>query len=247
VDAIDPDTGAPVRARAVELELREAERELQRREEPPAVQPTTRPVDRPPQQSPAEPGAPAARPSRSGRLIAAASVTAIVLLLAGFAFGRLTPAPEVGADSGSQPLSAGSTAGPTVPSGRAPGLYVFGGKQGPDDIPPVPLGFGVAAASTRSLGNFAPAPDNALTFAARTVGGLVCLAVVLADLTSSMTCVTQAQYSSEGIRLRLTTPQTLPSPDYGGPRQPVYFEYYWSRDGALRMTSNGGELPVIGG
>jgi len=163
-------------------------------------------------------------------MIAAASVVALLLSAGGFALGRVSPA----AVPTSTPGATSASASPRP----APGLEIFDGSQEPEDVPHVLLGSGVAPASTRSFGNFGSTPEDALTYVARTVSGLVCLAVVLPDLTNSMTCVSEPRYSAKGLRLRLGTSQTVPNPAPEGAPQPVFYEYFWARDGSLAVTSN---------
>lgn len=237
VDALDPISGEPLRLRANELELLEAERRLQSLEHPavelvPPVPPVPPVEDAPefPGDQPGERREPASRRAWTSGMIAAASVIAIVLSAGGFALGRVSPA----ARPTPTPVAASASAAPRP----APGLEIFNGTQEPEDVPLVLLGSGVDPTSIRSFGNFGSTPEDALTYVARTVSGLVCLAVVLPDRTNSMTCVSEPRYSAEGLRLRLSTAETVPNPDSEGAPQPVFYEYFWARDGSLAMTSN---------
>jgi hypothetical protein len=122
--------------------------------------------------------------------------------------------------------------------GRAAGLAVFDAPQRVEDIPPVLLGSGVAPATTRSFGSAGATAGVGRTYVARTVSGLVCLAIVLPDQTSSMSCVAGDRFSAEGLRLRVTTSQRVPSAGSGGQPQVAFYEYYWSRAGTLSVESN---------
>ncbi|MFM9918592.1 hypothetical protein [Lacisediminihabitans sp. H27-G8] len=238
VDAIDPDSGASLRLRANELELRNAERQLRKLTQPndipdprvAAVVTTDAREEEPRSEMPThERAEPFTRRSRPIGLIAAASVVGLLLAAGGFTLGRVQP-PE----SQPAPVAPSASAAPS----RSPGLEVLDSVQTPDDVPAVLLGSGIAPSTIRSFGNFGSTSQDALTYVARTVSGLVCLAVVLPDHTNSLTCVSESRFSAEGLRLRLSTAETVPAPDDEGVAEPVYYEYYWANDGSLSMSSN---------
>jgi hypothetical protein len=237
VDAVDPDSGASLRLRANELELRDAERQLRNLTQPNDIpEPRVAAVITDARQEeprseilPHETAEPFTRPSRPIGLIAAASVVGLLLAAGGFILGRVQP-PE-------GPPGPAATSASAAPS-PSPGLAVLDSTQTPEDVPAVLLGSGIAPSTIRSFGNFGSTPRDALTYVARTVSGLVCLAVVLPDHTNSLTCVSESRFSAEGLRLRLSTAETVPSPDDQGVAEPVYYEYYWANDGSLSMSSN---------
>ncbi|QNE47275.1 hypothetical protein F1C58_10455 [Glaciihabitans sp. INWT7] len=248
VDAVDPDSGASLRLRANELELRDAERRLRNLTQPDGspdalagtVVGTALREDQPPSGTAADQtagdqtaGGDTAemlpRRSRPSGLIAAASVVGVLLAAGGFALGRVQPL-----ESPPAPVETNARAVP----GPAPGLAALDSVQTPDAVPPVLLGSGIAPSSIRSFGNFGSTSQDALTYIARSVSGLVCLAVVLPDHTNSLTCVSESRFSAEGLRLRLSTAETVPAPGDEGVAEPVYYEYYWAKDGSLSMSSN---------
>ena len=115
-------------------------------------------------------------------------------------------------------------------------LAIFDVAQQPSDISPVDLGSDIVLSSERAL--FPVAGINAKPFAARTVTGRVCLSIVLADNSSSMACVANARYISDGIQLRLSSSLMVNFPQGTAGFQRVYYEFVWANDGSLSGSSN---------
>jgi hypothetical protein len=169
-----------------------------------------------------------ARRIRPVRLIVAA-LTVLVVAAIGFSLGRATP--TVG--------SAGSTPFPSLglPSAGQHGsatLALLETSQKPSDIPPFALGSDIIASTVHALS--AGGSPGVTVYGALSGTRLICLVAVTEDLRSADTCVTEHQFVTEGIRLRITTNDLVK--DDAGFSNFAFYEYFWSSDGSISGSSN---------
>ena len=159
-------------------------------------------------------------------LVVAGVVAALVIAAVGFSVGRAAhpPTPVV---------TDAAVAGADSQRGTAT-LALLDTAQQPRDIPPFALGSDIISSTVHRIGSHLP-PDVTV-YGAISQEKEICLVAITADLQSAQTCVTQHVFVTDGIRLRLTTRDTVV--DDAGFDQRAFYQYYWSSDGSISGSSN---------
>ncbi len=154
------------------------------------------------------------------------ALAALVIGAIGFSVGRAAhpPAPVI-TDT--------AVAGADSQRGTAT-LALLDTAQQPRDIPPFALGSDIISSTVHRIGNHLP-PDVTV-YGALSQEKEICLIAITADLQSAQTCVTEHVFVTDGIRLRLTTRDTVT--DEAGFDQRAFYQYYWSSDGSISGSSN---------
>ena len=159
-------------------------------------------------------------------LVVAGVVAALVIAAIGFSVGRAAhpPAPVATSDG---------IAGAESQRGTAT-LALLSTAQQPRDIPPFALGSDIISSTVHQLG--AHLPPDVTVYGAISQEKEICLIAITVDLQSAQTCVTEHVFVTDGIRLRLTTKDTVV--DDAGFDQRAFYQYYWSSDGSISGSSN---------
>jgi hypothetical protein len=171
------------------------------------------------------------------RLRAAIAIIAAAIVVAGLGFGigrgvSSEPVPTATPTPTFRPFSAGQHGSATLALLETP--------QTPADIPPFALEEDVVASTVHLLPG-AQSPAIAV-YGALTSDQHICLVIITHDLRSASTCATERTFIAIGLRLRVTTADQVINGS-GFPTK-VYYEYFWSSDGAIVGSSNDYPFPA---